>query len=127
MKTQQRGITLIGFVFVLIIVGFFAYMAMKLVPAYAEYMGVVKTVKETAAEPGEYNKPLAQIRDDMSFKGSFQYVDNSTMKDAKLRIDTGNGPPKLAMSYDKVIPFLYNISFLLHFETSAPMNTQGAG
>ncbi len=127
MKTQQRGITLIGFVFVLIIVGFFAYMAMKLVPAYAEYMGVVKTVKETAAEPGEYNKPLAQIRDDMSFKGSFQYVDNSTMKDAKLRIDTGNGPPKLTMSYDKVIPFLYNISFLLHFKTSAPMNTQGAG
>ena len=127
MKTQQRGITLIGFVFVLIIAGFFAYMAMKLVPAYAEYMGVVKTVKELAATPGEYNKPLAQIRDDMSFKGSFQYVDNSTMKDARLRVATGHGTPRLEMSYNKVIPFLYNISFLLHFETSAPMNMQGAG
>lgn len=127
MKSTQRGMTLIGFIFILIIAGFFAYMAMKLVPAYAEYMGVVKTVKETAAEPGEYNKPLAQIRDDMSFKGSFQYVDNSTMKDAKLRVVTGEGPPKLEMSYDKVIPFLYNISFLLQFKTSAAMNTQGAG
>ncbi len=127
MKSTQRGMTLIGFIFILIIAGFFAYMAMKLVPAYAEYMGVVKTVKETAAEPGEYNKPLAQIRDDMSFKASFQYVDNSTMKDAKLRVVTGEGPPKLEMSYDKVIPFLYNISFLLQFKTSAAMNTQGAG
>lgn len=127
MKTQHRGMTLIGFLFILIIAGFFAYMAMKLVPAYAEYMGVVKTVKEVAAEPGEINKPLTQIRQDMSFKGSFQYVDNSTMNDAKIRIETGSGSPTLSMTYDKVIPFIYNISFLLHFDTSAPMATQGAG
>lgn len=127
MKTQQQGMTLIGFVFILIIAGFFAYMAMKLVPAYAEYMGVVKTVKETAAKPGEMGKPLAQIRDDMSFTGSFQYVDNSTLSDAKLSIVTGGSTPMLTMSYNKVIPFLYNISFLLHFKTAAPMNTQGAG
>ncbi|MCK9365850.1 MAG: DUF4845 domain-containing protein [Metallibacterium scheffleri] len=127
MKTQQHGMTLIGFVFILIIAGFFAYMAMKLVPAYAEYMGVVKTVKETAAKPGEMGKPLAQIRDDMSFTGSFQYVDNSTLSDARLSIVTGGPTPMLTMSYNKVIPFLYNISFLLHFKTSAPMNTQAAG
>jgi hypothetical protein len=127
MKTQQHGMTLIGFVFILIIAGFFAYMAMKLVPAYAEYMGVVKTVKETAAKPGEMGKPLAQIRDDMSFTGSFQYVDNSTLSDAKLSIVTGGPTPMLTMSYNKIIPFLYNISFLLHFKTAAPMNTKGAG
>ena len=127
MQSRQRGITLIGFVFILIIAGFFAYTAMKLVPAYTEYMGVVKTVKETAAKPGEMGKPLAQIRDDMSFAGSFQYVDNSTMKDARLRIVTGGAAPMLVMSYRKVIPFLYNVSFLLRFKTSAPMNTQGSG
>ena len=127
MKTQHRGMTLIGFVFILIIAGFFAFMAMKLVPAYAEYMGVVKTVKETAAKPGEMSKPLAQIRDDMSFTGSFQYVDSSTLSGAKLSIVTGGPTPVLTMSYNKIIPFLYNISFLLHFKTSAPMNTQGAG
>ncbi|MBU6404750.1 MAG: DUF4845 domain-containing protein [Pseudomonadota bacterium] len=127
MKTQQHGMTLIGFVFILIIAGFFAYMAMKLVPAYAEYMGVVKTVKETADKPGEMGKPLAQIRNDMSFTGSFQYVDNSTLSDARLSIVTGGPKPMLTMSYNKVIPFLYNISFLLHFKTSAPMNTQAAG
>jgi hypothetical protein len=127
MKTQQHGMTLIGFVFILIIAGFFAFMAMKLVPAYAEYMGVVKTVKETADKPGEMGKPLAQIRNDMSFTGSFQYVDNSTLSDAKLSIVTGGPAPMLTMSYNKIIPFLYNVSFLLHFKTSAPMNTQGSG
>ena len=35
---KQTGITLIGFLFVLIIACFFAYALMKLVPAYVEYM-----------------------------------------------------------------------------------------
>ena len=46
MRTQrtQYGITLIGFAMVLIVVGFFAYAAMKLIPVYTEYFGVVKSL-----------------------------------------------------------------------------------
>ncbi len=127
MKTRQSGITLLGFLFILIIAGFFAYMAMKLVPAYAEYMGVVKTLKEVAAEPGAVNKPLDQIRRDMGFKGDFQYVSDSTLKNARIRIITGNGTPQLSIQYDRDIPFIYNIDFLLHFEKTVPMNAQSTG
>ena len=127
MKTRQSGITLLGFLFILIIAGFFAFMAMKLVPAYAEYMGVVKTLKEAAAEPGEANKPLDQIKRDMSFKGDFQYVSDSTLKNARIRILTGNGTPQLSIQYDRDIPFIYNIDFLLHFEKTVPMNAQSTG
>jgi len=42
MKTKQSGVTLIGFLVILLVVGFFGYMAMKLVPSYTEYGGVVK-------------------------------------------------------------------------------------
>jgi len=42
--TSQKGLTLIGFAIVLIVGGFFAYAAMKLVPVYTEYFGVVKSM-----------------------------------------------------------------------------------
>jgi type II secretory pathway pseudopilin PulG len=35
MKRTQGGMTLIGFIIVLALVGFFAYIAMKLVPIYS--------------------------------------------------------------------------------------------
>ena len=127
MKARQSGITLLGFLFILMIFGFFAYMAMKLVPAYAEYMGVVKALKEVASEPGVVNKPLDQIKSDLSFKGDFQYVDSSTLSHARIRILTGNGKPKLSIQYERDIPFMYNIDFLLHFEKTVPMNAQSTG
>ena len=48
---RQSGITLIGFVIILIILAFFGYTAMKLVPPYIEYMGVVKAMNQVASEP----------------------------------------------------------------------------
>ncbi len=47
-RKRSRGITLIGFLFLLAVVGFFAYLAMRLVPMYVEYMGVVKSMEQVA-------------------------------------------------------------------------------
>lgn len=52
----QRGITMIGFLMVLVIVGFFAYAAMRLVPVYTEYFSVRKAMKSVAGEVGVANK-----------------------------------------------------------------------
>ena len=41
MQRKMMGITLIGFVIVLVVLGFFGYVAMRLIPAYTEYYGVV--------------------------------------------------------------------------------------
>ncbi|HJU07254.1 MAG TPA: DUF4845 domain-containing protein [Rhodanobacteraceae bacterium] len=124
---KQQGITLIGFVFVLIIVGFFIYMAMKLVPAYAEYMGVVKAMKTLAAEPDLASKTPEQIQSDLAFKGSFQYVDDKTFSPQNIHIKNGPGGGTLQVKYDKDIPFLYNIDFLLHFDKTVPLgNNAGA-
>ena len=51
-RNRSRGITLIGFVMLLAVLGFFAYLAMRLVPMYIEYMGVVKAMEQVRAEPG---------------------------------------------------------------------------
>ena len=118
---KQQGITLIGFVFVLAIAGFFAYMAMKLVPAYSEYMGVVKAMNQVATG-GTNGKSLDEIRRGLMFKMGFQYVDDATIKPANITIvRNSGGANQLRVAYDKQIPFMYNIDFLLHFDKSVPL------
>jgi len=121
MKSRQSGITLIGFVFMLAIAGFFAFMAMKLVPSYIEYGGVIKAVNQIASEGG--SEDLETVRSKLAFKMSFQYVDNSTIKPKDVTIQRTGNAAVLNVSYDKVIPFIYNIAFLLHFEKSAPLKS----
>lgn len=116
MKSRQSGITLVGFIVILAVVGFFGYMAMKLVPAYAEYMGVVKSMKEVVSA-GTNGKTLAELRRDLMFKMNFQYVDDATIKPGDVRIvRNAGGANVLEVAYDKIIPFVYNIDFLLHFK-----------
>ncbi|HVI54859.1 MAG TPA: DUF4845 domain-containing protein [Luteibacter sp.] len=121
MKSRQSGITLIGFVIMLAIVGFFAFMAMKLVPSYIEYMGVVKALNQMSTEGG--NDDIEQARRQLAFKMSFQYVDDSTIKPKDVTIQRSGNGSVLRVAYDKVIPFIYNIDFLLHFEKSVPLKS----
>ena len=121
MKTKQSGVTLIGFLVILMVAGFFGYMAMKLVPAYSEYAGVVKAMNGVASEGGS-GKSLDGIRRDLMYKFSMQYVDDNTVAPSDITITRNNGGTStLNVSYDKDIPFMYNIDFLVHFSKSVPI------
>lgn len=119
MRSRQSGITLIGFIIIVLVLGFFAYTAMKLVPAYIEYFGVVKAVKQMATQTE--GKSLDQVRRELMTKMDFQYVDDSDVTPSDIAFqkdDSGN--TVLNVSYQRQIHWLYNIDFLLHFQTSAP-------
>jgi Tfp pilus assembly major pilin PilA len=72
---NSRGITLIGFLIMLCVAGFFAYIVMKLVPVYVEYFGVVKAMEQIKNEPGAAQKSVEEIRRDLNVKFDLQYVD----------------------------------------------------
>jgi len=121
MKSKQSGVTLIGFLIIMAIVGFFAYMAMKLVPSYIEYLGVVKAMNQIVTE-GTNGKTLDAIRRELFFKMNFQYVDDATIKPADITIQRDDsGTNQLNVAYDKKTPFMYNIDFLLHFDKSVTL------
>ena len=52
MKRKQSGLSLVGFLVVLAVVGFAAYVGMKLFPMYQEYYSVTSAMKGLANEPG---------------------------------------------------------------------------
>lgn len=121
MKNKQAGITLIGFLIVLAVVGFFGYMAMKLLPAYSEYMGVSKAMTQISTS-GVDGKTLDDIRRDLMFKMGFQYVDDATIKPKDITIQREPTGSVLNVTYDKQMHFIYNIDFLVHFTKSVPLH-----
>jgi hypothetical protein len=125
MKSKQTGITLVGFLVVLAVVGFFGYMAMKLVPAYAEFMGVTKAMNQLATEAG--NQAPDQVRRDLMNKLDYQYVGSDTITPQDISIKRSGNAATLNVSYDKRIPFLYNIDFLVHFEKSVALRVSVDG
>ncbi|HEX5306853.1 MAG TPA: DUF4845 domain-containing protein [Dyella sp.] len=121
MKAKQSGITLIGFLMILIIVAFFGFMAMKLVPSYIEFLGVKKAMSQIATD-GANGRSLDTIRRDMMFKMGFQYVDDATIQPSDITIERNNGASTLVVSYEKQVPFMANIDFLLHFDNSVALS-----
>ena len=126
MKSKQSGITLIGFLFVLAIAAFFGYMAMKLVPSYIEFLGVSKAMSQVASS-GVEGKTLDDLRRDLLFKMDVQYVDDATIKPKDITLKRSGNGAELNVSYDKRVPFMYNIDFLLHFEKSVMLQGNVGG
>ena len=124
--SKQRGITLIGFIIVLVVVGFFAYMGMVLGPAYSEYYGVVKAMNTVAADATPSTTEMEPIRRALDRQFNVGYVDSVTGRDAKLIRDktTGN---MLSMVYEVRKPFIYNIDFVVKFAHTVPLGSKTAG
>lgn len=121
-QRTQRGITMIGFIIMLAIVGFFAYAAMKLIPAYTEYFGVVKSLKSLQAEPGIDTMPIDTIRRHLEPIFDVQYVDENNVPLSSITLITANGQRSLHVAYDRDIPFIYNIDLLVHFQKTIDLS-----
>lgn len=127
MRTRHKveGITLIGFVILLAVLGFFAYLAMRLVPMYVEYFGVLKSMEQLRQEPGAAQMSLPEVRNSLNLKFNTQYVDEASVTPQSISLKREAGAATLRIAYEKRVPFLYNIDLVGKFDKS--LNLSGAG
>ena len=125
MQRNNRGLTLIGFLVVLCVAGFFAYLAMRLLPMYIEYFGVVKAMEMVKSEPGSAQKSIDQIRRDLSFKFDTQYVDAANVPPQAIQIKRQGGAATLRIAYERRVNFLYNIDLVAVFDKSVNLSNVG--
>ena len=124
-KRKQSGITLVGFIIVMVVLGFFAYMGMVLGPAYSEYWGVVKAMNFVAGESTPNTSDFEQLRKGLDRQFNVGYVNSITGKDAKLVRDKAGNRLEIAYEYRK--PFVYNIDFVVKFAHTVPLGSKTAG
>ena len=122
----SRGITLLGFLIMLCVAGFFAYVVMKLVPVYVEYFGVVKAMEQIKAEPGAAQKSVEEIRRDLNVKFDLQYVDEKDIPPQAIQLKREATGPTLRIAYEKRVPFMYNIDLVASFDKSVNLTSAGA-
>ena len=125
MQRNNRGLTLIGFLVVLCVAGFFAYLAMRLLPMYVEYFGVVKAMEAVKNEPGAAQKSLEEIRRDLSAKFDTQYVDDNSVPPQAISVKREAGGATLRIAYEKRVNFMYNIDLVATFDKSVILRNAG--
>lgn len=123
MKRTQRGITLIGFLVVLAVAGFFAYVGMKLFPMYSEFYSVKSALRGLANEPGIATQDPAKIQDLFFRRLYISYSDNVKPENVKLsRNDRGW---KMEVDYEVRKPMLYNIDVVGKFNAVQELTRTG--
>ena len=125
MQHKNRGITLIGFLMLLCVLGFFAYLAMRLIPVYVEYFGVVKSLETVKNEPGAATKSVDEIRREVSVLFDTQYVDTADVPVSAIQVKREAGASTLRVAYERRVSFLYNIDLLVSFDKSVNLSAAG--
>lgn len=121
MKRTQGGMTLIGFVVVLGVVGLFAYVGMKLFPMYSEYYSVKSALKGLANEPGIGSQDPAKIQDLFFRRLYISYSENVKAENVKLQ-RTDNGW-KMDVKYEVRKPIISNLDVVGKFAATQDLRS----
>ncbi|AKS42439.1 DUF4845 domain-containing protein [Wenzhouxiangella marina] len=114
----QQGMSLIGFIFLLVFVLFAVYIGIKLVPIYLNHMSVVSEIKAVADEPGAANQPPNSIRRDLITRLQVSYVEHVTAQ--HVTIERGP-PPALVVEYEVETHLIGNIDAIVKFRSVHPL------
>jgi hypothetical protein len=122
-SSKQGGMTLIGFVVVIAVVGVFFYVGMKLFPVYQEYYAVVTAMKGVQAENGVAQMPPERIRDLLFRRFAVGYVDS--VKNEHVKITRQDGYT-LSIKYEVRRPLISNLDFVAKFDKTVELTRGGA-
>jgi predicted membrane protein len=111
---RQRGVTLIGFIILAVLLGVLGIIAFRAIPVYNEFFTVKKIIKSINTEASEVTP--ADIRNQFILKASADYV--SDIKARDLDITRENGRVVISVAYSKTVPLFANVSLLFDFEAS---------
>jgi len=114
---RHGGLTLIGFLIVLVVSLFFAYAAMRVIPMYLEYHALGNALKLLQEDPGAKTMTPAKIKQKIQMSLWASYASNN-IKDKHVRISkTGEGV-RVRVVYEVRKPFLGNIDIIGSFDKS---------
>lgn len=117
MQHRQRGMTLLGLLVLVVVVGGWVYAGIRLTPKYLEYMRIAATLEkvrdEFDANPGSTE---FMLRKAIERHFDIEMVEVITANDIEISKDGGSF--KMRAYYEDTVPLISNVSFLLEFDKS---------
>jgi uncharacterized protein DUF4845 len=120
MRHTQRGITFIGWLFLLVPVAIVLYSGIRLAPIYLNYMRVAKSLTQlaTEAKSSATTNPV-ELRNSLAKHFDIDSIEHPDVKDIDIHRE---GDHFVAIAdYEDVAPLLGNISLLVQFHKQVEM------
>ena len=112
---RQRGITLFGLLLWAIVIGFFALLAMRVLPTMNEYFTIQKAVNKIA---GEGLTTVPEIRAAFEKQKDIEYsIQSISAKD--LDITKENDKVVIRFAYDKEVEIMSPVYLLIKYQGSS--------
>jgi hypothetical protein len=112
---NRKGLTLIGFLVVLVIVLFFAYAGMRVIPMYLEYQALISAMDKLKNDPASKSMPAWRIKDSIQRSLWVSYASNNIKKD-HIRITKKTDGLNVRVAYEVREDFLGNIDIVASFD-----------
>ena len=109
---KQRGVSLMGLIITLGVLGFLAVMAAKLLPSYIDYFSVKKMLA-TMEQAGDLKLPVRDIRRSFDTRNAIEDV--KSVKGDDLEISKEGGETVVTAAWSVKISLVSNISACLDF------------
>jgi Domain of unknown function (DUF4845) len=114
MRRREQGMTLIGMLLVLGLVGVIVYAGIRIAPLYLNYMKVARSLNATAEEAKGDSPDLGNLRLLLSRHWQIEAIDTVTEKDVEITKDEDG--VQMHIAYDDSAPYIANVSLMVHFD-----------
>ena len=115
-RARERGLSMIGFLFVAVIVVVCVMIGFRVAPSYIEYYSVEKALQEALNTAKDLNS-AAEIRAAFQRRADAGYIESVTGKD--IDVVKNKNEITASASWTRKLPLVGNASLLLDFEATA--------
>ena len=124
LRGRQRGVTFIGWVFLLLPLIVIGYAAVRVGPVYLNYTKVSRALDSVKKEYGgsgdSRNLSRQVIRESLGKRFNIDMIYSPDLDE--ISIDREGDGWKLTADYEHQVPLFYNISLLLKFNKTVTLN-----
>ncbi len=114
---NQRGLTLGGMLITIVVVLFFAYAGMRVVPMYLEYHALTSALSQLENDPGARNMSAAKLKNAIQNSLWASYASDNIKKE-NIHISKKSNGVQVRVKYEVRKPFIANIDLVGSFDKS---------
>jgi hypothetical protein len=114
-RRGQRGVSIIGFMFVAAVLIVIALVGFRVLPSYVEYFTVQKALEASLAD--QSNQTPQDLRRSLERRLSADYVD--AVRASDLTVSKDGNTVVASLAWQKILHIAGNVSILLDFEATA--------
>lgn len=115
MRDRQRGMTFLGIMVIVVVVGAWVYAGIRLVPKYLEYMRVAATLEKVRDEYSS-NPESTEFMLRKAVERHFDIEMVEVIDSNDIEIKREGGTFFMRAAYEDTVPLVSNVSFLVSFD-----------